>query len=103
MDTVLEADREAARRVAARSTLAGTAGCGSECTRGDLHQPFADLDGAIETAPADATTALGGDDDRGEETLRAPREEVEIEAEERIAGTHARALTHARLESLTGE
>ena len=68
--------------------------------RRNLHEKFAHRKLAIEALPQDAKAAVGSHDDRCQHTARAPCEQVEIEAEEWLAGAHLRALAHVRLKPL---
>ena len=97
VNAVLEHHRQAMGRAA------GSGACrrrGRTGRRRNLHEKFAHRELAIEALPQDAKAAVGGDDDRCQHTARAPREQVEIEAKERITGAHPRALAHMRLEPL---
>src|SRR2546430_6010512 len=71
--------------------------------RGDFHEEVPDRELAARAAAHNPKAAVGGHDHRGEDAPGAPREEIQIEAEEPLARSNARALLHVQLEALPPE
>ena len=103
MNAVLESHCHASRRICHVRRGVSWPRSSRVRTRRDLQEKFAHGDGATEALPDNAKAAVGGYDDGREQALRAPREEIQVEAKERVPGAHLRALPHMSLEPLARE
>ena len=100
MDAVIVSQHHALRyflrrRVALRLCFAAR--------RMQIEQRVANFHGLAGTRVHDREALAVGDDDRSDQTLRAPREHVEIEVEQRLAAADARAGGYQHFEALAAQ